>query len=124
MKLVRLSRKYWPRGGFAHWCPGCNSGHEIDTEQYNGSGAKWSFDGNMEEPTFSPSINIRVNPPGHAHYQPDLPSEVCHYFIRAGRIEFLSDCTHTLAGQVVDLPGIPAGKYASSGNNEIGFRED
>ena len=28
----------------------------------------------------------------------------CHSFVREGRIEFLSDCTHALAGQTVELP--------------------
>lgn len=35
-------------------------------------------------------------------------THVCHSFIRDGRIEFLSDCTHALAGQTVDLPDIEA----------------
>lgn len=119
MKLVRLDRKYWPRGGYGHWCPGCNSGHEIDTEQPNSSGAMWKFDGNMEMPTFTPSINGRwgrfadpnyVADEGHDH------SGVCHYIITAGRIQFCADSTHALAGQTVDLPDIPAGHYLSSGN--------
>ena len=29
--------------------------------------------------------------------------KVCHSFVRDGRIEFLSDCTHELAGQTVEL---------------------
>ena len=35
---------------------------------------------------------------------------VCHTFVTDGRIQFLSDCTHALAGQTVDLPDIPAMK--------------
>lgn len=34
---------------------------------------------------------------------------VCHSFVTDGRIQFLSDCTHSLAGQTVDLPEMPAG---------------
>jgi len=37
-------------------------------------------------------------------YQPDLPTEVCHYFLKGGMLQFLGDCTHTLAGQTVPLP--------------------
>jgi hypothetical protein len=113
-KLVRLDKKYWPPGGYGHWCPGCNSGHEINVDRPNASGAKWTFDGNMDCPTFSPSINLQINPPGNPHYQPDVKSARCHYFIRAGRIQFLPDCTHALAGQTVDLPDIPEGQYLSS----------
>jgi hypothetical protein len=29
---------------------------------------------------------------------------VCHSFVIDGRIQFLSDSTHVLAGQTVDLP--------------------
>lgn len=32
---------------------------------------------------------------------------VCHSFVRNGRVEFLGDCTHELAGQTVDLPDLP-----------------
>lgn len=28
----------------------------------------------------------------------------CHSFVTDGRIQFLGDCTHSLAGQTVDLP--------------------
>jgi hypothetical protein len=29
---------------------------------------------------------------------------VCHSFVRNGKIEYLSDCTHNLAGKTVDIP--------------------
>lgn len=28
---------------------------------------------------------------------------ICHSFVRNGKIEFLSDCTHELAGKTVEL---------------------
>ena len=30
------------------------------------------------------------------------------HHIRAGRMQFLGDCTHALAGQTIDLPDLPA----------------
>lgn len=114
MKLVRLDRNYWPRGGYGHWCPGCNAQHEIDTEAPNSQGAMWKFDGNLESPTFSPSIHIKVNTPDMEQYQPDVASTVCHYFITAGNVVFCGDCTHALAGQTVPLPDIPDGVFVSS----------
>lgn len=30
----------------------------------------------------------------------------CHSFVRDGQIEFLSDCTHALAGKTVSLPAV------------------
>lgn len=74
-----------------HWCPGCESLHVINVEKPNHCNAVWTWDGNIEAPTFNPSINIV----GH-----------CHYFIRGGRIEFCADSKHALAGQTVDLPPI------------------
>lgn len=122
MKLVHLSKKYWPQGGLGHWCPGCKSGHEINVDRPNSSGAKWSFDGNMERPTFTPSVNIRWGKfAGQCDYD---EGGICHYFITAGRISFCSDSTHSLSGQTVDLPDIPEGVYVSCGNNRSGFRED
>lgn len=76
-----------------HWCPGCRMLHRIDVNAPNKhTGARWTWDGNAETPTFAPSINIVGR---------------CHYFIRGGRIEFCGDSRHGLAGQTVDLPEIP-----------------
>lgn len=77
---------------FLHWCPGCEQLHVIHVEKPNHLGARWSFDGNTEQPTFTPSINI---------------VGVCHYFITSGKISFCSDSQHRLAGQTVMLPDIP-----------------
>ncbi|MNJ76318.1 hypothetical protein D3C77_735750 [compost metagenome] len=31
-------------------------------------------------------------------------AKVCHSFVTDGRSQYLTDCTHALAGQTVDLP--------------------
>lgn len=115
MKIVPLDREYWPRGGFGHWCPGCGHGHEIDTEQPNSNKAMWKFNGNMERPTFTPSVNSRwgkyADPNGG---YTDRQSGICHYFITDGKIQYCGDSTHALKGQTVDLPDIPDGKYLTS----------
>ena len=72
-------------------CPGCGNLHGIDTR-------KWSFDGNLDLPTISPSILC--------HPHPGQPR--CHSFVKAGRIQFLADCEHGLAGKTVDLPDLDA----------------
>lgn len=113
-KLAKLDTHYYPQGGFGHWCPGCESGHEINVDAPNSSGAKWTFNGDASKPTFAPSINMQINPKGHKHYQPDIATTVCHYFIRDGRIEFLGDCTHKLRGQTVDLPDLPRHVFMTS----------
>lgn len=84
-------------GGWMIQCPACKSCHGFWTETPNPhTGARWRFDGNEEKPTFEPSMLATVK------YTP-RPPLVCHSFVRNGRIEFLGDCTHELAGKTVDL---------------------
>ena len=102
--------------GLSWWCPGCNEAHGIT---YGGTG--WTWDGNRERPTFSPSVLIRSGhyvPNGgcwcgwndeHPDDQTAFECGVCHCFIRDGQIEFLSDCTHELAGETVPIPPWPHG---------------
>lgn len=73
--------------GIAFWCPGCNEAHAIRTEGTGGefNRARWSFDGNVDAPTLSPSILVRAN------FSPED-----------------GDCTHALRGQAVPLPDWPA----------------
>jgi hypothetical protein len=106
-------------GMYAFHCPGCGSSHQVTVEgTRNGSLAKWGWNGSIDKPTFSPSILIRS---GHyadglsgqcwCTYNAARPNEpasfvcsVCHSFVADGRIQFLGDCTHALAGQTVEIP--------------------
>lgn len=72
----------------------------------------------MDKPTFSPSLLIdseRYDPPvtpeNHEQWKREpWPQKkvrfVCHSFVRDGMIQFLTDCTHKLAGQTVELPDV------------------
>jgi len=96
-------------GMVAFHCPGCDEIHMINTDATDRPA--WGFDGNYDAPTFSPSILVRgkrrITDDEHARIMAgekiELPERVCHSFVRAGRIEFLGDCTHKLAGQTVPL---------------------
>lgn len=93
--------------GLSFWCPGCKQAHVIGVD-----GAKaWHWDGNVDSPTFSPSILIRVEwskaPLEPGEDPKDWRDEVCHSFVRAGVIEFLANCTHALRGKSVPLPDFP-----------------
>lgn len=94
------------------WCPGCKMAHGI---RIAGRNPIWQWDGNVEAPTFSPSILVTI-PWSRSREPGDDPEqwkdEVCHSFVRSGRIEFLGDCTHELRGQTVPLPDFPEG-YAT-----------
>jgi hypothetical protein len=114
-KLVRLDPRYWPEGGYGHWCPGCDCGHEISVDAPNPSGARWTFNGNRYRPTFAPSVNIRTGKYADPTFDDaTVPSSICHYFVRDGMIQFLDDCTHALAGKTVEMPEMPQDKYMTS----------
>jgi len=104
-KLIRVTR------GYSHWCPGCEEMHIVpDT---------WSFDGNLERPTFTPGFKLtciqRILADGEwiGEWQRDANGKiipmVCHYILTAGILNFCADSTHELSGKSVALPDIHAG---------------
>lgn len=60
-------------------------------------------------PTITPSILVRhpANPKASEEYKEWRTERICHSFVTAGQIMFLSDCTHELAGSTVTLPDFP-----------------
>ena len=85
------------------WCPGCEAVHTprvVHPGRAPGPGVTWGWDGDTEHPTYSPSYLTWMGDQGN-------PTRRCHSFIRAGRWEFLSDCTHLLAGQAVAMVPVP-----------------
>lgn len=107
--LVRRRGYHFPVHAWthAHWCPACQQLHDFAVEQPFTNRAQWTFDGNGNLPTMSPSMNIRIGPYPSDAGEPGR-MDVCHYFLTHGRLLFLGDCTHALMGQTVDLPAIPA----------------
>lgn len=77
-------------GGYLHWCPGCEMHHRLPDA--------WKFDGNLEQPTFTPSFR---------HTFGKGMSQTCHYVLTAGVLHFCTDSTHAMAGQAVPLPVLP-----------------
>jgi Family of unknown function (DUF6527) len=75
-----------------------------------GMTSNWQWDGNVDAPTLSPSILCWTNVGADGKRLPEGQKRtLCHSFVRAGRIEFLTDCAHALAGQTVPLPDWPHG---------------
>lgn len=77
----------------------------------------WGFNGSLTAPTLTPSVlvhshgtfvnsNLEGDALMAASNKTTTPQ--CHTFIREGRIQFLSDCTHELAGQTVPMRPEPA----------------
>ena len=86
-------------------CPGCEEVHVIPVAPEQ-SGDSWGYNGNPDAPTFTPSVLVRTGRAVDPAFVPEPgdPPEVCHSFVTDGRIQFLGDCTHPLAGQTVPLP--------------------
>lgn len=97
------------QNGYAHWCPGCEETHCIFDN--------WQFDGNLECPTFNPSVKVTgkkcviVNGKWTGEYVRDANGnpvdDCCHYFLHAGVLKFCGDSLHALAGKDVPLPDLP-----------------
>lgn len=85
---IPLGRSCWV------WCPGCNAAHSINVVGEDGSRAPitWEWDGNTEQPTFSPSImchnSAHLCPPEYVHTyiceDPDGCGQHGHLVLNAG----------------------------------------
>lgn len=80
--------------GLAFYCPGCKLHHHVTIEAGEGySGPVWRWNGDMDKPTFSPSLGVNMGTEGQ-----------CHLFVRDGKIEYLMDSRHEFSGQTIELP--------------------
>ena len=84
MRASKISDVQGNHAGWMIFCPGCDEYHIFDK--------RWTFNGDLEKPTFTPS------------YLSKTQDTVCHSFVTDGAIRYLGDCTHKLKGQTVDLP--------------------
>lgn len=76
---------YNGRHQYAFWCPGCDIAHGFQVPD-------WTFNGDLNSPTVGGSVKVLSAKPA------------CHSYIENGKIRFLADCDHALAGKTVDLP--------------------
>lgn len=90
-------------GVYHFFCKPCGWPHRVNTNATQTPA--WGFNDNLEQPTFSPSVLVRTGSavdPNFVWEEGD-PPRICHSFVTDGRIQYLSDCDHALAGQTVDL---------------------
>jgi hypothetical protein len=79
--------------GYAFYCPGCEHGHVF----YVTGPMTWEFNGDLESPTFTPSLLNTCEP------HPDPKQRRCHLFLTKGVLYFLGDCAHDMRGNIVPL---------------------
>ena len=89
-QVSRKLRRY--ETGYAHWCPACEEMHVLPDG--------WSFNSDLEEPTFLPSFL-------HSGYSAKHDNFVCHYILTAGVLHFQGDCTLEFRGKSVPRPLMP-----------------
>lgn len=117
-------------GRLAWWCPGCNASHQViaairqqpiavpdpadpdwtpPREYYEARDGAWSWNGSATTPTFQPSVLVTypANPDATEEFKEWRTARICHSFVVDGRMQFLNDCTHALAGQTVPIPAWP-----------------
>ena len=84
--------------GYIFECPGCCEKHALYVRPHRApNGESWDFNGDVEKPSFYPSLLTRVQ-------RKDGKFRVCHLYVKDGKIQFLRDCTHSLANQLVEIP--------------------
>lgn len=91
------------------WCPACEIAHGVPVGK--GFGPRWEWNGDVDRPTFSPSIRVRgvqritdeIRDRLMRGEQVDPVPFTCHSFVTDGVIRFLDDCTHALAGHAAPL---------------------
>lgn len=113
-------------GGLSFWCAGCKERHIVWTGE--GAGHRWTFNGDLEKPVFSPSLLVTWDEPTNIDDPEKLKADLeakrlhgtpipyahrrCHSFIgcngaQPGEIIYLGDSTHALAGQTVPMSPLP-----------------
>lgn len=78
------------------YCPACQEAHWVSVGPKSFWNIRWQFNGDCERPTINPSLLV-------THKMPDGENR-CHSFVRDGKIQYLSDCTHAMAGKTVEIP--------------------
>lgn len=109
-----------PEGYTTFWCPGCQEKHALRVRVEGGRRPSWEWNGSVDAPTFTPSVLVRVGhfaegwtqgdkcwctwAAEHPGEEPSFECSQCHSYVTNGSIQFLADCSHSLAGQTVPLP--------------------
>ena len=76
---------------FKFFCPACRTDHVLRDLKFNGDHRK---------PSFTPSVCVRTWDENY------LVLSICHSYVIDGRIHYLYDCSHEMAGKVVELPDL------------------
>ena len=90
--IAHLDPRYVPPVGLSILSMLTSVGHGKHTNYL------WSFNGDYEKPTFTPSMGANRSTDGVVEDHP-----VCHSHVRDGMWQFLGDCTHNMANHHVPM---------------------
>lgn len=94
-------------------CPACQELHTLIVRNDSCVASAWVWNRSLSAPTFTPSLLVTSTRPVYDENFDFVYDENgkmksrplrCHSYITDGKIEFLADCAHDLAGQTVELP--------------------
>lgn len=100
-----MERWTWPNGleECVFRCAICGGNHRVviakPAEGYGANYPVWQFNGDVKAPTFTPSVRVRS--------ADENGDTCCHFYVKDGQIQYLSDCTHDLAGKTVPMETYP-----------------
>jgi hypothetical protein len=94
-KVKKLKKTGGLGPDYSFYCPGCRTEHFIWTKQTKFVKCISEFNGDVDKPTFLPSIMIRHG-----------LNMICHSYITEGTIHFLGDCIHEFSGQSLPMEDI------------------
>lgn len=77
---------------YAFMCPGCLKTHYFRSLATLRCHQQWDWNGSLVAPTVNPSILYDAE-----------KERRCHLFLTDGKVNFLGDCWHPLAGQTVSM---------------------
>jgi hypothetical protein len=113
--MIKILRTTNEPGVYTFYCPGCECHHQIWTSEAKGKSFCWTWNGSIESPTFRASLLVQYHkwtPPvtseNHEEWKKNpweqkQVEHICHSYITEGKIEYLSDCTHDLKGQTIEM---------------------
>lgn len=104
-----LDRALRIRDRLRFWCLGCDDPHEVTVEGER----PWGWNNNLVRVTLTPSVKVTRPRTDYC----------CHSFVVDGSIQFLSDCTHALAGTTVELPGRDSWRHSNELDTRLMLRE-
>ena len=94
MKIEILNSPDGTPNAWMFYCVACKDHHSYTMNR------GWSFNGDFEKPTFTPSLLVRWE------FNGEQPEKRCHLFVQDGKIKYCGDCTHSMAGQTIDMVDI------------------